>query len=106
MTIFERLNRGRPPTEAAIEQPHKNAGPQLLLDFLQRWREPTISMRDIRNFGPNLAHYTMKDPKNAREAAAVLVRHRWLIPTKSPNGTGDRWEIVRKPIAHPKMVDA
>jgi hypothetical protein len=88
-----------------IKQPQQISPAQQLLNWTQRWPHPSFSIRDVRNFGPNSSHHTMKDPKNAREAIETLVRHRWLIPTKPLRGNAPRWEIVRKPIAHP-VVDS
>src|SRR5262245_3977006 len=82
-----------PPKPQPTQQDHA----QLLLNFLQRWAKPTISVRDMRIWGPKL----FRDPKKAIDAAQVLVRNQWLTPTKPRRREPYRWQVVRKNIVHP-----
>jgi hypothetical protein len=86
MTIFERLNRGRPPAEAAIEQPSQEPA-QLLLNWLQRWDKPTVSTKNICQFGP----YSLRNGERALRSAQVLAALGWLAPL-----TAREWLVVRK----------
>jgi hypothetical protein len=87
VTIFQRLNQQRRPTEAAIEQPHKNDAPQILLDFIQRWKGSTITWKEIRNFAPR----SVRDRETAIRSAQVLVAHGWLTEVKP-----HQWQIIRQ----------
>ena len=97
MNLFERLVHGRP-AEAAVKQPHKDPA-QLLLDWLQRWTKPTISIRDIHIYGPQ----SIRDRERAIRSAEVLVDYGWLIPLKAHRYDMRAWQIVRKPIVHPAV---
>jgi|SRR6516164_7440237 hypothetical protein len=88
MTIFERLNRGRPPAEAAIEQPPQEPA-QLLLNWLQRREGSTITWKQIRNHGPR----RIRDREIAIRSAQVLVAHGWLKELKT-----HQWQIIRQPL--------
>jgi hypothetical protein len=96
--LFERLAKGRPPEEKD-KQPQKSPPAQRMLDWLQRWNKPTISVRDIRIWGPRI----FRDPKKAIDTAQVLVRNQWLIPTKPRRREPYRWQVVRKNIVHPTV---
>jgi hypothetical protein len=98
-SLFDRLAKGRPPPEAASKQSHKEDA-QRLLDWLQRQTKSTISMRDIRIYGPG----SIRDPKSAIAAAEVLVRNGWLIPLKPHRYDMHKWQVVRKPIAQPTVA--
>jgi len=93
--LFERLGRDRPspPTKKAQE----TSPAQKLLDWLQRWNRSTISIRDVHNFGPN----SIRDRKSMLDAAETLVKYGWLTPTKPHRYDMHKWQVVRKPIAHP-----
>jgi hypothetical protein len=99
-TLFERLNRGRPPSvEQKIKQSHKDPAQQLL-DWLQRWRHPTVSSRDICIYGPR----PIRDRESAIKSAEVLVRHGWLVPHKTRRQDMKHWQIVRRPIVYPTVA--
>jgi hypothetical protein len=93
--LFERLaeRRSPPPTKKAREP----SPAQKLLDWLQRWTKPTISIRDVHIYGPG----SVRDRKSAVNAAEVLVKNGWLIPMKPHRYDMHKWQVVRKPIAHP-----
>jgi hypothetical protein len=97
-TLFDRLAKGRPPAEAASKQSHKDHA-QKLLDWLQRWNKPVITVRDLRVWGPRI----FRDKRKAISSAEILVECGWLIPTK-PHWPGTyAWQIVRKPIVRPAV---
>jgi hypothetical protein len=101
MDLFERLDQGRPkPEPKPINQPSKDHA-QRLLDFIQRWREPTIYTRDILIFGPP----SVRNRKNMIDATETLVRHGWLVPQKTKQSNWRLWQIVRRPTVHPKLAD-
>ena len=96
--LFERLDRGRP-TEVKIKQPNKEPA-QRLLDFIQRWRGPTIRSVDILMYGPR----STRKQKDADNATKILEQYGWLIPQKTNQSNWRRWEIVRKPTIHPTIA--
>jgi hypothetical protein len=101
MTIFERLDRGRPPAETAIKQPSKEPAQQML-DWLQRWPKPTVSSKEIYQYAPRSIRF---DRENAIKTAEILAKHGWLtaIPTRQSNWR--QWQIIRKgPIVHPTVA--
>jgi hypothetical protein len=70
---------------------------QRLLTWLHTtWREPHVSLPDIYQFGPN----SIRDKRRARNIAAILEDHGWLIsaPASEVNGTFRRevWSIVEE----------
>ena len=50
VSLFERLDKGRPPPTRKAQEP---SPAQKLLDWLQHWSKPTVSARDICIYGPN-----------------------------------------------------
>ena len=102
VSLFERLDAGRPPpTEAAIKQSRNDLEPaQKLLDFLQQhWTKPTITSREICRSAPN----AIRNQKSAINSAEILVKAGWLIPNKTRRRDMREWLIVRKPIVHPTV---
>jgi len=98
-TLFERLARGRPaPAEAVEKQPHSDA--QKMLDFLGRWPEDTVTVRDIRVYGPN----SLRNRKDAISSAEILVANGWLKPIKPSRPDTYAWQIVRKNILRPTVA--
>ena len=95
--LFERLNKGRPPSTKQAQKPEPA---QLLLDWLQRWGKPTITARDIRIYGPR----PIRDREVALSSAKVLARDGWLIPLRTHQHDVYKWQIVRRPIAHPVVA--
>jgi hypothetical protein len=82
--LFERL--GQPPLAKKVQE---TSPAQKLLDWLMRWTKDAISIRDIHNFGPN----SIRDRKSMLDATETLVKaHRYDMR---------KWQVVRKPIAHP-----
>jgi hypothetical protein len=101
-SLFERLAQGRPaPVEEKIKPPQNELAPaQKLLDWLQRWSKPTISMRDIRIYGPR----PIRARESAINSAQTLVRHGWLIPTQTHRHDRHVWQIVHKTIVGPAVA--
>jgi hypothetical protein len=86
------------PTPAQKTQ--KPAPAQKLLDWLQRWNKPTICAREILIYGPR----STRKRKDANDATEILVKHGWLVPTKTKQRDWRRWQIVRQPIIHPTIA--
>jgi hypothetical protein len=111
--IFERLQKGQQPekkrpaeTEKILRGPllqpiappanPRSPPTEKLLDFLvNHWRAPTISVRDIRKYGPN---FIRGDQKGAIHLAETLVENGWLAPIKSWRRDRREWRIARGPI--------
>jgi hypothetical protein len=64
---------------------------QRLMAWLPRWPKTTISVRDVRLFGPN----ALRDPEVASEAIEVLAGFGWLVPVTTHRHDSKWWEIVR-----------
>jgi len=95
-TIFEKLSKGRP-AEQKTKQPDRA---QLLLNFLQKWHQPTITSKQIYQYAPRAVR---SDRETAIKTAEILEQHGWLSrrPTKT---RGWRvWEITRRPIVYPSV---
>lgn len=110
--LFERLS-GSQSAPAPLEKKDQKrrdekqefSDAQKLLDFLQRWPQNTICLRDIYIFGP----YVLQNEKEAAlEAAEILVRHGWLVPQPVPHKTNHPprrvWQVLRKPIIRPTVA--
>jgi len=90
MTIFERLDRGRPtPVKKKTEQQPKETA-RLLLDWLDRRLGNTVTLNDLRNFAPR----AVRDKATALRATQILAAHGHLAPLAA-----HKWEIIRKPLA-------
>ena len=97
MNLFERLSRGRP---APIAEKTKQPDPaQLLLDWLQKWREPSITPRQIRIYAPKY----FRSQERVLDTAETLVRFGWLVPTKPRGKNAHEWQVVRKTVIHPAV---
>jgi hypothetical protein len=111
-SLFERLDAGRlPPAEEKIKQPPTEQPrplptekkikqspsdlelAQRLLNWLQRWNKPTVCIRDIHIYGPG----SIRNKKNAVNAAEVLVNYGWLTPLKPHRYDMRKWRIIRRP---------
>src|SRR5215470_111532 len=97
-TLFDRLDRGRPPPPT--EKTQKPSPAQKMLDWLQRWSKPTISVRDVHIYGPR----PLRGRKNVVDAAEVLVKNGWLTPLEPHRYDMHAWRIIRRPpIISPKV---
>jgi hypothetical protein len=96
-SLFERLDKGRPPPTKQAQEP---SPAQRLLDWLQHWTKPTVRAREICIYGPN----SLRDRKRVIDSAAILVKEGWLIPIKTRRYDMCEWQVVRKPIVHPTVA--
>lgn len=111
-SLFERLDKGRPPTEAAPSPEIIRMGPaavtippagpkahpteKLLSWLLNHWTKPTISLREICQFGPRGAG--ARDWEGAMNLAETLVQRGWFIRRETQRRRDMReWQIVRGP---------
>jgi hypothetical protein len=79
-------------TAPAKPAPTKQDHAQKLLDWLQRWPKPTVSTKNICQFGP----YPLRNGESALRSAQVLAAHGWLIPLAAR-----KWQVVRgKLVSH------
>ena len=97
VNLFDRLNKGRPPSTQKAQKPEPA---QLLLNWLQRWRRPSVRMNEILVYGPT----AIRKKEHALNSTKVLVDHGWLIPVKTRRPDMLEWQIVRRPIAHPTIA--
>src|SRR5262245_56471628 len=98
-TIFERLGRKLPVEGAAPQKPPPE---QLLLDFLQKWRQPTITSKQLYQYAP---HSIRSDRENIIKLAGILEQHGWLNPIPTRQRNWRQWQIVRKgPVIYPKVA--
>jgi len=73
---------------------------QQLLDWLQRWSKPTITVRQIRVYGP----HSIRNRRSAIDAAEILVANGWLNSIKPSRPDTYAWQIVRKNIINPPVA--
>jgi hypothetical protein len=109
-SLFERLDRGRPPP--VEDRPKAGANTinsdlaqklipaQKLLDWLQRWDKSTVCIKQILIYGP----HSLRGRERAIDSAKTLVEYGWLTPVKKHRRDGHKWEIVRKPVVHPTVA--
>jgi len=111
--LFERLSGSQSAPAALEKKDHKDHKRQTeeellftgqrLLDFVtQKWAKDTISLRDIYIFGP---YALQKEKQAALEAAEFLAARGWLEPLKSHRHDRREWQILRKPIIRPTVVE-
>ena len=88
------------PPRSEPKQPYSDA--QRLLDWLQEWKKPVVSTRDIRIYGPR----PLRDRKIATSSVEVLVRHGFLAePTEKRQRNWHQWRVVQKGlIVHPTVA--
>jgi len=90
-TLFERLNKGRPPGEAASKQ--ARSSPPVLLNWLRNhWPGTTICARDLYRNAPS----PMRDRKIALDLAEELVAQGALAAIKTHRRDRKVWQIVGK----------
>ena len=62
-----------------------------LLGWIQNnWKKPTITTRNICQYGPR----PIRDRESAIRTAEVLVRHGWLTPMKMGRHDAKGWRIA------------
>ena len=94
----ERFSFADEPMPIKQPQPYKDDAPQLLLNWLLKWRKQTIKMNEILVYGPRP---TMRKRESAIGPIETLVRHGWLRPLKTRRSNMLEWQIIRQPIVHP-----
>jgi hypothetical protein len=94
-SLFERLSKGRlvPQVEETINHPRWNppTADKLLDWLLTRWTKDTVTIRDIRAFGPS----SIRDKNVALSLAQSLERRGWLSPAKGWRLDMQVWRVVR-----------
>ena len=83
----------KPSSLIRLNRAHEAPPAQRLMAWLPRWPKATISVRDVRLYGPN----SIRNPKIAADAIEVLAGYGWLIPVLTPAYNQKWWEIVRGP---------
>jgi hypothetical protein len=78
---FRRIRAQEPPAAAR------------LIAWLPHWPKATISVRDVRIYGPN----SLRNQKIANDAIEILADYGWLVPVMPPRRDQKWWEIVRGP---------
>jgi hypothetical protein len=100
-SIFQRLAKTRP--APPVEEKTKPDHAQRMLDWLiNKWTRESVSVSDLMTFGP-------RPRQNAEEAlklASILERQGWLTPKNTPRKDMQHWNIVRRPVVHPKLTTA
>jgi hypothetical protein len=93
VSVFERLNKGRPPpAETASKQ--SRSSPPLLLDWLRnRWPGTTVCARDIYRCAPTPIRGDRKIALNLAEALAL---QGYLAPIPTHRYDRKAWQIVGK----------
>jgi hypothetical protein len=76
-----------------LNRTHEAPPAQRLMAWLPRWHKATISVTNIRQYGPN----SLRDPKIAADAIEVLAGYGWLVPVMAPRHDSKWWEIIRGP---------
>jgi hypothetical protein len=75
--------------EPEPERPRVPPSAQHLLCWIQQgWGRPTISLRDIRAFGPR-----PKDRQITLDLINILVRQGWLVPMKAWRHDRQVWRL-------------
>jgi hypothetical protein len=96
MNLFDRLNQGRP---SPVEEKTKDDPAQRMLDFILRWPRESISTSELITYGPR----PKKNSEEVLKLATTLEKHGWLTPKSTPRKDMRHWNIVRRPIVHPKI---
>jgi hypothetical protein len=74
-----------------LNRTHEAPPAQRLMAWLPRWPKATISVRDVRLYGPN----SLRNAKIATDAIEVLAGYGWLVPVMTSRHDSKWWEIVR-----------
>src|SRR5262249_8322243 len=99
MTIFDRLNRGRPASPKP--EPEKKAPANRIDDCRMRHGpKAPISRGHTPNHGPG----SIQKKQSATDPAEPLERQGWLVP--APTHRYDRrvWQIVRRNVVRPTVA--
>jgi len=94
-SLFERLDKGRPPpVEESIKKPRRGSPPiEKFLDWLvHHWAKTTVTAREIYTYGPN----SVRNKKTTLSLAQILVEQGWLVPMETRQYNTHEWKIVRR----------
>jgi hypothetical protein len=78
-SLFEKLNQKRPQEPAALPAPTPLAAGKLLGWLQNSWTEPTITARQIYQYGPAAT----RDRESTLKLTEILVRQGVLVPMKA-----------------------
>src|SRR5262245_18345176 len=101
MNLFDRLARTRP-TPAEEKTNHEVDHAHRMLDFILRWPRESISTADLVIYGPR----PRKNVEEVLKMAAILESQGWITPKSTQRKDMRHWNIVRRPIVHPKLTTA
>jgi hypothetical protein len=76
------------------EPPEVDPANELLQWLVYRWARPTVTVRNICQFGPR----AIRDRESALSLAEALVRTGRLIPVQTHRVDKREWCIIREPI--------
>jgi hypothetical protein len=94
VSLFERLDKGRlpTPTEEVIKQLRGDSPIEKLLDWLvDHWAKDTVTAQEAYTYGP----HSIRDKKTTLRLAQILVEQGWLVPIKTRRRDMWEWQIVR-----------
>jgi hypothetical protein len=74
--------------------PEVDPANELLQWLVYRWARPTVTVRNICQFGPR----AIRDRESALNLAEALVRLGKLIPVQTHRADKREWCIIREPI--------
>jgi hypothetical protein len=79
---------------ALIPPVHRTSDPSaiLLAWAINHWSKSTLTLRDIRTFGP----HSIRNPKDALRLAEVLTQFGWLEPIAAWRRDQRKWKVVRE----------
>jgi hypothetical protein len=92
-TIFEKLDRGRPPRQLKTGNSELTRDIERLHVWLQHRGKSTIALRDICYFGP----HTMRSRKRALLLAEILAGRGLLIRKQARRYDRFEWQIAANP---------
>jgi hypothetical protein len=96
-TFAKAIGSSRPEPKQTLEVVRA----QKLLDWIQNaWTKPTITVREIRVYGPTAT----RSRESATSSTEILTKNNWLIPIKARRHDGHIWQVVRKPVLYPTVA--
>jgi hypothetical protein len=101
LTQLERDIVRRGPQPIIPLAPHESSANEKLLSWLIHfWPGDSITLRDVRAFGPNCA----RDLVDAVRLTQTLTEYGWLTPAPARRRDMRKWTIVREPNRGPTQV--
>src|SRR4051794_8035852 len=93
----EIVRRGPQPIvpQPIIPLAHHRSSPteKLLSWMINYWPKNTLTLRDIRAYGPNC----IRDPTDIMSLTNTLAQYGWLTPVPAWRRDMKKWQIVREP---------